>query len=254
MREGGVDTLIIGAADTNAEFRTKRFALDLFSREEVEIGFSDYLFACDWVDELMSPRPTYDGYFPTVSTGLPDIFVRPDWETFRVLPWEPVTALVIGDYYSHAGEEMAISPRRSCAALWSGSGVSALSRWRAVSTSSWSSGPNRTRPARSRLSALEPLAYGPAYGNARSAAEEPVLGHAPADARRGQGPGRGGERRGDARTERDHHPLLGRDYGIPDTPSSTSISSASCLRGRASQRRSSPSTTRWAMARAGTGT
>ena len=175
LREGGVDTLIIGAADTNAEFRSKRFALDLFSREEVEIGFSDYLFACDWVDELMSPRPTYDGYFPTVATGLPDIFVRPDWETLRVLPWEPVTAIVIGDYYSHAGEEMAISPRtllRRMVERVRGLG------YEPMAGCEYEFMVFRAEPDKARKNPvdLEPLAYGPAYGNARGAAEEPVLG------------------------------------------------------------------------------
>ena len=142
----GVDTLIIGAADTNAEFRSKRFALDLFRREEVEVAFSDYLFACDWVDELMSPAAAYEGYFPTVSTGLPDIFVRPDWATLRILPWEPISAIVIGDYYSHDGEEMAISPRTVASQVVERSGASAMSRWPAASTSSWSSSRARQGP------------------------------------------------------------------------------------------------------------
>ena len=175
LRDDGVDTLIIGAADTNGEFRSKRFALDLFSREEVEIGFSDYLFACDWADELMSPRPSYDGYFPTVSTGLPDIFVRPDWQTLRVLPWEPVTALVIGDYYTHAGEEMAISPRtvlRRIVERFRGLGFEPMAGCE-YEFMVFRAEPDK---ARQEPVGLEPLAYGPAYGNARSAAEEPVLG------------------------------------------------------------------------------
>ena len=175
LREAGVDTLIIGAADTNAEFRSKRFALELFAREEVEIGFSDYLFACDWVDELMTPRPTYKGYFPTASTGLPDIYVRPDWTTLRILPWEPVTAAVIGDYYTHQGVEMVISPRTALRKV-----VERIRDlgYEPMAGCEYEFMVFRKEPGKARQDPvdLEPLAYGPAYGNTRGAAEEPVLG------------------------------------------------------------------------------
>jgi glutamine synthetase len=175
LREGGVDTLIIGAPDNNGEFRSKRFALDLFAREEVEIGFSDYLFSCDVAEELMTPRPTYNGYFPTAATGLPDIFVRPDWRTLRVLPWEPDTAVVIGDYLTHEGEEMAMSPRgvlRRVAERLQGMGYAPMAGVE-YEFMVFRANPDE---ARQQPVGLTPLHYGPAYGNARGAAEEPVLG------------------------------------------------------------------------------
>lgn len=175
LREGGVDTLIVGAPDTNCEFRSKRFALDLFAREEVEIAFSDYLFGCDIAEELMTPRPSYKGYFPTAATGLPDVFVRPDWRTLRVLPWSPDTAVVIGDYYTHAGEEMPMSPRgvlRRVVERVRGLG------YEPMAGSEYEFMVFRAEPdnARENPVGLDPLCYGPAYGNARGAAEEPLLG------------------------------------------------------------------------------
>ena len=175
LRDGGVDTLIIGAPDVNCEFRSKRFALDLFTREEVEIAFSDYLFSCDVAEELMEPRPSYKGYFPTASTGLPDIYVRPDWSTLRVLPWQPDTALVIGDYFNHEGEEMPMSPRGVLRRVVER--VRALG-YEPMAGSEYEFMVFRSEPDKARESpvGLAPLFHGPAYGNARGAAEEPVLG------------------------------------------------------------------------------
>ena len=175
LRDSGVDTLVIGAPDINCEFRSKRFALNLFAREEVEIAFSDYLFSADIVEELMRPRPGYEGYFPTESTGLPDIFVRPDWNLLRVLPWDPRTALVLGDFYTHEGEEMPISPRgvlRRVVERLRGLGVEPMAG------SEYEFMVFRVDPATARRQAVDlpPLSEGAAYGNTRAAVDEAVLG------------------------------------------------------------------------------
>jgi glutamine synthetase len=175
LREGGVDTLIIGAPDINCEFRSKRFALGLMTREEVEIAFSDYLFSCDIAEELMKPRAGYEGYFPTESTGLPDVFVRPDWNLLRVLPWDRSTAVVIGDHYTHGGEVMPISPRVVLRRV--------IERLRALGYEPMAGTEYeflvfKTDPesAREKPGGLPPLSTGPAYGNARSAGDEKLLG------------------------------------------------------------------------------
>jgi glutamine synthetase len=175
LRDSGVDTLVIGAPDINCEFRSKRFALNLFTREEVEIAFSDYLFSADIVEELMRPRPGYQGYFPTESTGLPDVFVRPDWNLLRVLPWDPKTALVLGDFYTHHGDEMPISPRgvlRRVVERLRGLG------YEPMAGSEYEFMVFRTDPVTARRQAtdLTPLSEGPAYGNTRAAVDELVLG------------------------------------------------------------------------------
>jgi glutamine synthetase len=175
LEDGGVDTLVIGAADINCEFRSKRFALNLFSREEVEIAFSDYLFSADIAEELMRPRPAYKGYFPTESTGLPDIFVRPDWSLLRVLPWDPRTALVLGDFYTHEGTEMPISPRgvlRRVVERIRGLGFEPMAG------SEYEFMVFRTDPSSARKNPVDlpPLSEGAAYGNTRGAIDEEVLG------------------------------------------------------------------------------
>jgi glutamine synthetase len=175
LREAGVDTLIIGAPDINGEFRCKRFALGLFSREEVEVAFSDYVFGTDLVEELMVPRPEYEGYFPTAASGLPDVFVRPDWNLLRILPWEPTTAVVVGDFFDHAGAEMSLSPRGVLRRV--------IDRLRGIgfepmAGSEYEFFVFRCNPetARERPSEMKPLSLGPAYSHTRAAADEPVLG------------------------------------------------------------------------------
>jgi glutamine synthetase len=175
LRDSDVDTLIIGAPDINCEFRSKRFALGLFAREEVEVAFSDYLFSCDIAEELMKPRPSYSGYFPTEATGLPDVFVRPDWNLLRVLPWDRATAVVIGDHYTHSGELMSISPRgvlRRVVERLRGLG------YEPMAGSEYEFLVFKTDPETARQSpaGLPPLSTGPAYGNSRSAADERILG------------------------------------------------------------------------------
>jgi len=175
LRDAGVDTLVIGAPDINGEFRAKRFSLSLFTREEVEVAFSDYVFGTDPVEELMVPRPGYEGYFPTAASGLPDIFVKPDWNQLRILPWQPTTAFVLGDFFGHDGKEMALSPRGVLRRV--------IDRLRSIGYEPMAGSEYEffvfradPRTARENPSALTPLSVGPAYSHTRAAEDEGVLG------------------------------------------------------------------------------
>lgn len=176
LRDSTVDTLVIGAPDLNCEFRAKRFALDLFTREEVEIAFSDYVFSADIAEELMTPRSSFNGYFPTAASGLPDIFVHPDWDLLRVLPWDPRTALVLGDWFGHDGEPLGIAPRHVLQRV-----IARIERLGYVPMvgSEYEFFVFKGHPERVRVepSTLAPLSTGAAYGHTRGAADEPVLGH-----------------------------------------------------------------------------
>jgi len=176
LRADGVDTLIIGAADLNAQFRVKRFSLDLFlESDEVEIAFSDYVFAADLEENLMVPRPGYEGYFPTAAQGVPDISVRPDWEVIRVLPWEPRTALVLGDFFSHAGVELRVAPRTVLKRVidrLNGMGYVPMTG----AEYEFLIFKGSLSEAREHPSRLEPLSVGAAYGYTRAALDEKYLG------------------------------------------------------------------------------
>lgn len=176
LASSGVDTLIIGAPDVNGVFRTKRFALDLFCREDVEVAFSDYVFAADIQEELMTPRPGYQGYFPTAALGLPDVYVRPDWSLLRVLPWDTRTALVLGDFYTHGGDELAISPRGVLKRVIERLGRLGL---HAMAGCEYEFFIFRGSPedVRNHVGNLTPLSTGPAYGYGRGSDDEAILGN-----------------------------------------------------------------------------
>jgi glutamine synthetase len=175
LQEAGVDTLVIGAPDVNGEFRAKRFALELFSSDDVEIAFSDYLLGTDVLDEVMEPRPGYQGYFPTAATGMPDIFVRPDWSQLRRLPWDPATALVLGDFYGQDSTPVEVAPRQVLARV--------LSRLRMLGFEAMAGTEFEFLVFKGKLEdnrrdpgGLTPLSVGPAYSYTRAAADEVVMG------------------------------------------------------------------------------
>jgi len=175
LQDNSVDTLIIGAPDLNCEFRAKRFALDLFNREEVEIAFSDYVFCADIAEELMTPRPSFKGYFPMLANGLPDIFVRPEWNLLRVLPWDKQTALVMGDWYGHDGDPLGIAPRQALRRVISR--INDLG-YEPMAGSEFEFFIFKGDPgtAKANPSTLTPFSTGPAYSHIRGAGDEVVIG------------------------------------------------------------------------------
>ena len=175
LRNSGVDNLVIGAPDINGNFRTKRFSLGLFTKENVEIAFSDYLFAADRQEALMRPRAGFAGYFPTEAAGLPDVYVRPDWDLLRVLPWDPKTALVLGDFYTLDGEEVPISPRgvlKRVIRRLESMGLQAM----AGCEFEFFIFRGRPEEVRANTRSLVPFSTGPAYSYVRGAEDELVLG------------------------------------------------------------------------------
>ncbi|WP_445259236.1 glutamine synthetase family protein [Nocardioides aurantiacus] len=176
LKTDGIDTLIIGAVDLNAQLRVKRFPLALFlDNDEVEIAISDYVFAADLEERLMVPRAGYDGYFPTAAQGVPDLSVRPNWDTIRVLPWEPGTALVLGDFHSHDGAQLRVAPRTVLRRV--------LRRLEDMGyvpmigvEYEFLIFKGTLADAKANPSQLEPLSVGPAYGYTRAALDEQYLG------------------------------------------------------------------------------
>lgn len=174
LATAGVDTLIVGGVDTNGEFRSKRFHMDAVSRLDMEIAFSDYCLACDVGDKLIVPRPGYTGYFPGADTGLPDITLRVDLSTLRILPWHRGTALAVGDFYNAEGELLSVAPRsvlRNAAAALRSFGLEA---YVGVEFEFFVF---RTPPEEARAApvGLPVLSQGPSSSSLRSAIDEPVM-------------------------------------------------------------------------------
>ena len=121
LESDGISTVVLGGCDTHGVMRGKRIPVGQLA-EVLEHG----LPICDvfWVmhvDESdLVPRPDgYTGYFPTETTGYPDIHAVPDPATLRIVPWHPNTALFLCDWElpGHRGE-VPIAPRALLRRVW----------------------------------------------------------------------------------------------------------------------------------------
>jgi glutamine synthetase len=105
--EHQIDTIKIGGPDFDGIFRGKRLPADVFLAG-LEDGFAqgDVLFGWDIAEQLVPGLR-----FTNWDTGYPDLRMRPDLATFRIVPWEDRVATVIADFYTEEGEPVPVAPR-----------------------------------------------------------------------------------------------------------------------------------------------
>lgn len=98
----------IGGGDLDGVYRGKRVSAEHFLSAAEGEGFPqcDVIFGWDIQDEVIGALP-----FSNWETGFRDIVMRPDMETFAVVPWEEGCASVICDFYTEHGEPLALAPR-----------------------------------------------------------------------------------------------------------------------------------------------
>ncbi|MGP4053735.1 glutamine synthetase family protein [Mycobacterium sp. 4D054] len=92
--DGVIDTVIVGFCDMQGRLTGKRVSARLFVEDVADHGAEccNYLLAVD-VD-----MNTVDGYaISSWATGYGDMVMTPDFDTLRVVPWLPGTALVMAD-------------------------------------------------------------------------------------------------------------------------------------------------------------
>ena len=109
VADGSVDTVVLGIVDMQGRLQGKRFHAPFFLDEVVRHGTEgcNYLLAVD-VD-----MNTVGGYaMSSWERGYGDFAVRPDLTTLRLVPWQPGTALVLGDVEWLDGAPVAASPRQ----------------------------------------------------------------------------------------------------------------------------------------------
>lgn len=109
IADGAVDTVINAICDMHGRLMGKRVAAWYMAEHAATTGthFCTYLLGNDI--EMKTP----DG-FPLMSwdTGYGDYVAKPDWETLRLIPWLPKTALVLADAVDEAsGELVPVAPR-----------------------------------------------------------------------------------------------------------------------------------------------
>src|ERR1700750_1211910 len=106
-----VETVIVAGLDGNGLLRGKRVpARGISAVLEHGVAMCDVLFALP-VDEAapVPPPPGHPGRFPR--DGFPDMILRPDLTTARVLPWQERTAIVLGDFHDPGGAPNPLCPR-----------------------------------------------------------------------------------------------------------------------------------------------
>ncbi len=108
FRKNKIEKVKLGGFDIDGVLRGKYISLDkFFSAVESGFGFCDVVFGWDSSDTL------YDNARLTGwQTGYPDALARIDLSTFRLLPWEPSTALFLVDFFKPDGTPLPVSPRQ----------------------------------------------------------------------------------------------------------------------------------------------
>jgi glutamine synthetase len=107
--DGDVDTVVLAIPDMQGRLQGKRFHAQFFLDEVLQNGTEtcNYLLAVD-VD-----MNTVGGYsISSWDRGYGDFAVRPDLGTLRLVPWQPGTALLLGDTEWLDGAPVAPSPRQ----------------------------------------------------------------------------------------------------------------------------------------------
>jgi glutamine synthetase len=112
---GDIDTVIVALTDMQGRLQGKRFHARYFLDEVVPHSTE----ACAYLLAVDTDMNTVDGYeLASWETGYGDFMLIPDWNTMRVLPWQPGTALVLadvaglGDGHGAAGGPVRVSPRQ----------------------------------------------------------------------------------------------------------------------------------------------
>jgi glutamine synthetase len=99
----------IGGADLDGVFRGKRVSAEQFLAAAEGEGFPqcDVVFGWDIRDEVIGDLP-----FSNWDTGFADVIMKPDLDTFAIVPWEDDAASCVCDFYTEGGDPLELSPRQ----------------------------------------------------------------------------------------------------------------------------------------------
>ncbi len=109
IKKGRFHTVIVAMPDMQGRWVGKRMTARHFAESIVEHG----THACAYlltVDMEMDPIPGFA--LTSWSKGYQDFTLAPDFSTWRALPWQPGTALVVADAVDAAGKPVRVAPRQ----------------------------------------------------------------------------------------------------------------------------------------------
>jgi glutamine synthetase len=108
FREHKIRRVKLAATDIDGVLRGKWISVDKFtSVVESNTGFCDVVFGWD-IGDMLYDNVKYTGWH----TGYPDATCKVDLQTFRLIPWEPGTALFLLDFVDRESAPLGISPRQ----------------------------------------------------------------------------------------------------------------------------------------------
>src|SRR5688500_6224814 len=103
-----IDTVIVAFPDMQGRLVGKRVSARLFQDEVAAHGAE----ACNYLIAVDVEMNTVGGYtLSSWETGYGDMVLKPDFDSLRLIPWLPGTALVMADLTSTEDEPLVQSPR-----------------------------------------------------------------------------------------------------------------------------------------------
>ena len=107
-RSGAIDTVVVALPDPFGRLVGKRFRADVFLDSVARHG----THGCNYLLTVNIEMDPLDGFkVANWEAGFGDFLLRPDPETYRIIPWQAGAALVICDHVREDGEFVAESPR-----------------------------------------------------------------------------------------------------------------------------------------------
>src|SRR5215213_3840719 len=105
---GGIDTVLVVFPDVFGRLVGKRLDARHFLDHVADGG----THGCNYLLTLNIEMDPLDGFkLANWEAGFGDFGMKPDASTYRVLPWQPSTALVICDLHHEDGKPVVESPR-----------------------------------------------------------------------------------------------------------------------------------------------
>jgi glutamine synthetase len=109
VRSGEVDTVLLAFTDMQGRLQGKRLTATHFLDEVAEHGAE----ACNYLLAIDVEMNTVGGYaMASWERGYGDFEMKPDFDTLRLIPWLPGTALIVADLQWGSGEPVVASPRQ----------------------------------------------------------------------------------------------------------------------------------------------
>ena len=115
IKEQELKCIIVGTPDVNGNLRGRGVRPDHFTDCICDegLGICDCIYIMDTLDAMPVPSSKGLPWYPDWEEGYRDYFIRPDLDTFAVVPWLEKTAMVIGDVYDQNTDELLETAPRS---------------------------------------------------------------------------------------------------------------------------------------------